>query len=212
MRTDGTWGDYYGGLSSRIRQNLPRVRKKAERTIGEMRVEILRPGPGNMEDVLQTLARIEGSGWKGRQGSSLAARADLFQFVRRYAGMAASRERLRVAILTFGERVAAVELAVEAHGRVWQLEDRLRRVTGRVYPGLLLTQASIHRAFEERTVAYEFLGSAESWEERWKPDHHTVCLLALYPMTARAMYTAGRDFAQVAARLVSRRLRLPASR
>ena len=211
VRTDGSWDDYYGGLSRKIRQNLPRVRTRAERAIGGMRVEVLHPAPREVEDILQPLARIEGSGWKGRQHSSLAARPDLFQFFRRYAGLAASRGRLRVATLTFGGRVAAVELAVEAHDRVWQLKIGYEESLAEYYPGLLLTQASIQRAFEDRCVAYEFLGSAEPWEERWKPHHHAYCLLALYPLTARAMYGAWRDFAAGAARRVGRTLRRPAS-
>ena len=77
VATAGSWDQYYQGLSSRITSNLPRIRRKAERTLGRMEVAESVPTTSEVDGLLETLVAVEGSGWKGRRGSSLSHRADL---------------------------------------------------------------------------------------------------------------------------------------
>jgi CelD/BcsL family acetyltransferase involved in cellulose biosynthesis len=153
------------------------------------------PQPSQVDDVLETLITVEDSGWKGRQGSSLARRPDLREFFRRYCRRAASRGRLRVATLSFGASVAAVELSIDAFDRLWQLKIGYHEAVAQYYPGLQLTAASIRAAFERGLEAYEFLGSAEAWEERWRPQPRFYQALLVYPFNAAGVVTACKDFA-----------------
>jgi CelD/BcsL family acetyltransferase involved in cellulose biosynthesis len=195
VATQGSWEAYYGGLSSRITSNLPRLRRKAEREIGRMDVVEHRPRPAEAQELLDTLISIEDSGWKGRRGSSLARRTDLQQFFRTYCQRAAERGRLRVATLSFGSNVAAVELSVEAYNRWWQLKIGYQDTIAQYYPGLHLTEASIRAAFARGCEAYEFLGGAETWEERWRPQVRPYQSLQVYPLTTGSVVSACRDFA-----------------
>jgi CelD/BcsL family acetyltransferase involved in cellulose biosynthesis len=193
--TRGSWEAYHDSLSTRITVNLPRLRRKAERSLGPLEVVERQPQSAEVDDILGTLITIEDSGWKGRQGSSLAQRSDLRDFFRRYCRRAASQGRLRVVTLSFGTTLAAVELSIEAFDRLWQLKIGYHEGAAQYYPGLQLTAASIRAAFERGVEAYEFLGSAEAWEERWRPETRRYQALVVYPFNAAGVVTACRDFA-----------------
>jgi CelD/BcsL family acetyltransferase involved in cellulose biosynthesis len=193
--TTGAWNDYYGRLSSRITSNLPRLRRRVARDVGPVSVVERYPAAAEVDAVLNAFAAVERSGWKGRKGSSLAQRPDLSGFFRRYCRRAAERGRLRVMTLSFGANTAAMELSIEAYKRIWQLKIGFSDAFARYYPGLQLTEASIHAAFARQLDAYEFLGVAEAWEERWRPDERGCRLVVSYPLNAHGMVYACRDFA-----------------
>lgn len=193
VNTQGAWADYYARLSSRITQNLRRLRRKAEKVLGPMNVVRAEPTPSEVDSCLETVIAVEGSGWKGTEGSALAMRADLQDFFRRYCRRAAAKGRLRISRLSFGTHVAAVELSIEAYRRMWQLKIGYQDSLAAYYPGLHLTEASIRGAFDRGLEAYEFLGSAADWEERWRPEARRFQAVAVYPLTAAGTVGACRD-------------------
>jgi CelD/BcsL family acetyltransferase involved in cellulose biosynthesis len=198
----GTWADYERGLSSQITGNLRRQRARAAK-LGPVTTEVLTPGAADVDELLEVVVAIEGSGWKGRNGSALRCRPELRDFFVRYGRRAARAGRLRIALLRIGDRVAAVELAVEDFERWWQLKigyaDELRPF----YPGLQLTADVVRRAFEHRLQSYEFLGAAAEWEARWHPDVRPFELCVAYPTTV----SGGLALADDACRAAFRRLR-----
>ena len=196
--TTGAWTAYYDGLSSHIRVNLPRLERKAAKAHGSVQFDEAWPRPAEVAAALETVVEVEGSGWKGRGGSSLGARGDLRDFFERYARRAAGAGQLRVATLRFGSSVAAVELSVEAYGRVWQLKIGYRDGLRTFYPGLLLTARSIRSAFERGLASYEFLGSAAEWQHRWAPVERRYDVTAVYPLSARGAAALCRDAASAA--------------
>ena len=200
IATRGDWNSYYRGLSTRITSNLPRVRRKAERSMGALEIDFSVPAPDDVHALLQTFSDIEGSGWKGRRGSALAQRADLRRFFDLYCRRAAERGRLRVATLRFGREIAAMELAVDAYERHWQLKIGYRDDLAAFYPGLHLTLASVQSAFERGLEAYEFLGCAEDWERSFRPETRAYRLVAAYPFSVQGFVGAWRDLVDVARR------------
>jgi CelD/BcsL family acetyltransferase involved in cellulose biosynthesis len=207
-----TWDAYYAGLSSHITGNLRRLRRKAEKVLGRVNIEHLTPTPSDVDGLLEEVVKVEGSGWKGRAGSALSARADLRDFFRRYGHRAAERGRLRVTRLSFGSELAAVELSVEAYRRMWQLKIGYNDALSAYYPGLQLTEASIRSAFERGLESYEFLGSAATWEERWSPDVRQYRMLAVYPLNAKGVVTGCRDLAGMMWRRAQTIARKPSAR
>jgi CelD/BcsL family acetyltransferase involved in cellulose biosynthesis len=178
----GSWADYERGLSSRITGNLPRLRKRAEK-LGPVSLDVHSPSTADVGELFATVVAIEGSGWKGERGSALRCREGLRAFFDAYVRRAAARGELRVAMLRFGDQVAPVELALEAHDRWWQLKIGYESGLGEYYPGLLLTYAMVQHAFERGLAAYEFLGSAAEWEERWLPERRAFEMCVVYPAT-----------------------------
>ncbi len=180
----GPWADYERGLSSRITGNLPRLRKRAAK-LGPVTVDVQSPSEAEVGALFATVVAVEGSGWKGERGSALRCRQGLGAFFETYVRRAARRGELRIAFLRFGDRVAAVELALEAYGRWWQLKIGYESSLSSYYPGLLLTYEMVRRTFEHGLAAYEFLGSAADWEERWQPDRRQFEMCVVYPATIR---------------------------
>ncbi len=205
VTTTGRWETYYEGLSSHVTVNLPRIRRKAERAHGATSVARFDPLPGEVDALLDTVMAVEGSGWKARRGSAIHVRADLRDFFRGYCHRAAARRRLHVTTLSFGSQIAAVELAVVAYGRHWQLKIGYHEALRQYYPGLHLTEMSIRSAFERGLTSYEFLGSAEQWESRWKPDQRNYRAVAVYPTSVEGLTAACRDLGRTAWRRVRSR-------
>jgi CelD/BcsL family acetyltransferase involved in cellulose biosynthesis len=198
--TKGSWTEYYGRLSSRVTSNLPRVQRKGEQRLGPMEIARFSPDPEETHALLDTFVAVEDSGWKGRQGSSLKRQPDLHEFFRRYCRRAAARRRLRMTTLSFGGRVAAVELALEACGRHWQLKIGYLDEFAAYYPGLQLIKGSIRAAFDAGLEAYEFLGSAASWEQPWQPEVREYRTIACYPLSVVGMKIACGDVASAVRR------------
>ena len=191
----GTWEDYWAGLSRHLTQNLPRLEGKARRASGRVTARVLHPAPQEVDGIFEVLVRIEASGWKGRKGSALLQRPAMCGFFREYSRLAAAKGRLRVTVVEFGPDVAAIEFAVMAYGRVWQLKIAFEDRYASFYPGLHLTRASVRDAFETGCRSYEFLGSAEAWEERWRPAAREYAVVVIYPCSVRGLAGAARDFA-----------------
>lgn len=205
----GTWHDYLERLSARTRRAFERQGAALHREVGAVTTATTWPKPLDVADVLAQLARLEGSGWKGRHGSTLSQRPDLRRFFERYCHAAAARRTLRVTTLTVGGNVAAMELAVQAYGRVWGLKIAHAEPLSRYAPALQVVHASIAQAFAQQLQAYEFLGAAEAWQERWKPECRPLALALLYPLTVSGLVTAGLDANQKLSRYFRRPPSMP---
>jgi CelD/BcsL family acetyltransferase involved in cellulose biosynthesis len=205
VRTDRSWSSLSTAWSSATRRRLEAARDRARQIDGDVRLEILNPSASDVDEAFSLLVNVEAAGWKGRMGSALAVRPDLSRFFRTYARRAAERRQLRVGVLWIGAVPAAVELAVAAHGRLWGLKIAYDEQYSRCSPALQVVHASIKSASEQGLAAYEFLGSAEPWQKRWKPEARNYRLAALYPLSRRAAVTALYDLAA----FVSRRIQKP---
>lgn len=188
-----SWETFLGGLSSRTRCGLDRHRQQMAAAHGTVRLASETPAAGDVATVLEGLANLEASGWKGRNGSSLADRADLRRFFMTYGQLAAARRQLLVTTLTVGTTLAAMELAIVAHGRVWGLKVAYAESLAKYAPALQVIHASIRAVFEQGLAGYEFLGSAEGWQDRWHPDRRDHVVSALYPVTVPGLLHAALD-------------------
>lgn len=183
MVTRGSWETYTQGLSSRWMQNLNRWRKRAAEQFGTVTTEMLAPEVDEVDTLLDTAMRVEASGWKGRSGSAMLRKERIGRFFRLYARLAAARGELRVSILRFGPHVAAVELALEAHRRWWGLKLGYQETLAKYSPGFMLIHDILFHAFSRGLDAFEFLGSAEPWQERWHPVPRHYASILVYPMS-----------------------------
>jgi len=188
--TNQPWESYCASLSSRTKRKLDAARARAERHGGAVRIVRLAPGPDEVDQALAMLVGVEATGWKSRQGSALASRADLFRFFQLYARRAASKGSLRVSVLWIGDKAAAVELGVVTHGRMWGLKLAYDEQFAACAPAIQLVHSSIKEATALGLSAYEFLGSAESWQERWRPERRGYELTVIYPLSPPALITA----------------------
>jgi CelD/BcsL family acetyltransferase involved in cellulose biosynthesis len=190
-------------MAGRARRKLKAQWMKARQMFNEVRVLRVRPTPSEVDGVVSSFVAIEGSGWKAQNQSSLSHQAELREFFTRYFTCAAKRGRLTVSTLLFDDAAAAMECAVVAYRRSWQLKIAYDERVAKLGPGVLLTDASIRAACAEGLEAYEFLGSAERWQDRWGPDTRHYRTAVVYPLRARSMLTAAQDMAVFLSRRLS---------
>ena len=207
VATNLPWDAYCAKLSAPMRRKLAKARINAQRECGPVRFTRTQPKPVGVDEALSQLVAVEASGWKARQGSALSTRPDLLRFFTIYSERAAARNRLRLSVLTFDNTNVAVELGLEAYGRSWQLKVTYDEHFAEFVPGLQLIHASIGASAAARLDAFEFLGSAESWQERWRPQRHDYEFAAIYPLRPAAMITALHDATTHFSRRIQRAIR-----
>ena len=93
-------------------------------------------------------------------------------------------------------------MAVEVYDRLWLLKIGFDESLARCSPGFLLIAESLAHAHARGLRSYEFLGAAESWEERWRPAARPCGVVLFYPWGVRGGVSASLDVAGA----VSRRL------
>jgi CelD/BcsL family acetyltransferase involved in cellulose biosynthesis len=200
---EGDNGARAANPTGKLRADLRRARARASEH-GEVSFEVVAPRVDEVEASLIAFMSIEGSGWKQRVGSALAANPRLEAFFRTYCRLAAEAGLLRFFFLRFGSRLAAVQMAVEVYDRLWLLKIGFDESLARCSPGFLLIAESLAYAHGRGLRSYEFLGAAESWEERWRPAARPCDAVLFYPWGVRGGVSASLDVAGAAWRRLLR--------
>ena len=198
---EGESGVRAANPTGKLRSDLRRARARASEH-GELSVEVVAPRGDEVETPLAAFMTVEGSGWKQRAGSALAANPRMQAFFRTYCRLAADAGLLRFFFLRFGSRLVAVQMAVEVYDRLWLLKIGFDESLARCSPGFLLIAESLVYAHTRGLRSYEFLGAAENWEERWRPAVRPCGVVLFYPWGVRGGVSASLDVAGA----VSRRL------
>jgi CelD/BcsL family acetyltransferase involved in cellulose biosynthesis len=198
---ESSWDEYLGTLSAHRRYDLRRAWRRAEEG-GKVSVRVLTPRPDEVEGLMREFVRIEGSGWKARNGSSLQQRPQLRAFFEQYGKLAAAEGRLRLSFLDVGDTPIAAQFSVEYADRLWVLKIGYDESWSRCSPGWLLIAETMRMAFEQRLRSYEFLGSDEPWLHGWRTTSREFRTVACYPASVDGVYGLAADsLARLRARL-----------
>ena len=177
IELDSSWAEPESLLSSRRRSDLRRARRRAE-AIGALTYDFHRPGPDQVDSLLDEAMTVEEHGWKGRAGTALLHADRERAFYRRYCELTARKGTLRIAFLRIEGRAAAMQLAVETANRLWLLKTGYDEEFGHCSPGVLLNARSIAHAVGLGLAGYEFLGSPEAWTRTWT-ERERECVVAV---------------------------------
>lgn len=186
------WPDFEKQLSAKRRSTLRRAWRHAE-TMGKVTFEIVTPDEHTLEHYLAEFIQVEGASWKAHTKTSIESNPQLKTFLTLYAQSATKNKMLRIAFLRNGEKAIAALLGVEYANRFWVLKIGFREEAAHCSPGIILIHETIRCAFEKKLVAYEFLGTDESWIRMWTEDIHSYLTLRLYPRSAKALLNLGID-------------------
>ena len=160
-----SWDAYESALSKKFRSNLHRCRRRLEQ-VGDLTLAIY-DGKEGLRELLEEGLRIEGSGWKDAQGTSIGARPAARRFYTEVARWAAERGWLRLCFLRLGGRAIAFDYCLVYDRTVYVLKGGYDPAYRRHGPGIVLTHMSLAQAFSEGLGAYEFLGVSEPYKLRW---------------------------------------------
>jgi CelD/BcsL family acetyltransferase involved in cellulose biosynthesis len=186
----------------RLLGDLRRRRRRLEER-GEVTFTVARQ-PSALIDLLA----LEQRGWKGTQGTAIAADGRLRSFYTQVAAWAASRGTLRIAALRLDGRPLAAMLALEDDGALHLLKAGYDPAFARCSPGQLLLQETLQRAFAARLERVELHGADEPYKRAWTSAvRERVALEAFAPTAAgrlaRAAMFGGRPLARRARELRS---------
>lgn len=163
--TTGSVEDYRAGLSSKVRSEVGRLRRKAER---EHAVEVAALAePHDLESQWHAVLGLEAAGWKGRNGTAVLQRPDIEAFFAELTRELHAAGALRLSELTLDGGLAAVAMSIVHRERVFTLKVAYDERHRKLGPGFVLLMAIIERCFELGLSAYEFSGPEEEYERRF---------------------------------------------
>jgi CelD/BcsL family acetyltransferase involved in cellulose biosynthesis len=156
---------YLNTLSSKYRAYLRNKERRAEK-LGGAELETINAEDG-LESALADGVRIEGSGWKGKEGTAIGSEAGTLQFYSLLARRAARRGWLRMHFLRIGERRVAFDYTLRYANRAYMLKAGYDSEYASISPSSLLVRAVLERAFSDKVEEFDFLGGLDGWKTCW---------------------------------------------
>lgn len=136
-------------------------------------------------DELDAGFRVEGSGWKEREGTAIASQAETLGFYGEVAHWAVERGTLRLFFVRLDSRPIAFVFALEEEKRLYYVKGGFDPEFRRFGPGIIVTHAMIEYANEKGLQRFEFLGGEDPWKLEWTDDVREVRLFQAFAPTAR---------------------------
>ena len=161
----GTWETYWASLSAKFRSNV-RNRLSRLTQIGEPVLEVLSDTPA-IAAGCDDAWRLEASGWKDREGTSIGSDPNVQKFYTLLAERAADRGWLRLLFLTVGGKRIAVSYSAVYDGRLFLLKTGHDREFHACSPFKLLTYFAAQEAYARGLREIDFLGDTEPWKQEW---------------------------------------------
>ncbi len=204
IQLDETWLEPEQNFNTGRKAELRRRRKKAQ-SRGDIAVEIISPDPQNVDALLEEVIAVEGSGWKGETGTSIASNKNALAFFQIYARLASEAGIFRLCFYRIDGKAAAVTIGVECDGAFWQYKVGYDEAYKNCSPGTLLLVETVRHAANAGLSRYEFLGHA-SWMKEWTTDEHPLVRFNYYPFNPAGAAALASDGLNAAGRKVKSRL------
>ncbi|HTM53589.1 MAG TPA: GNAT family N-acetyltransferase [Pirellulales bacterium] len=181
-----SWCEPDQHLESGCRGELHLARRKADE-LGGVAIEIHGPDLDELPELLDLAFEVEARSGNGETGAALLHDADRAAFYRRYAEAACVEGTLRICFLRIGDRVAAMQIALEDQRAFWLLKLGHDPRFASCSPGMLLMRETIRYAAEAGLERYEFLGRGRDWTRPWTDTEHETLSLCVYPFGLRGV-------------------------
>lgn len=160
-----SWESLLASVSYNLRSQVRRRERALER-MGDLRFRTVIDG-AEMPAALDDLFRVEGSGWKAREGTAILNNPAAEALYRSFAARASVRGWLRLYLLELDGDPIAADFGC-AFGRTGLLiKTGFDERHGRLSPGLVLRAMVLRASIEEGLEAYDFLAGAQSYKLRW---------------------------------------------
>jgi len=184
LELTGTWETYWASLPAKFRSNL-RNRLSRLTPLGEPALEILVDG-ADITRACGDAWRLEASGWKDKEGTSITSDVAVQKFYTLLAERAADRGWLRLMFLTAGGRRIAVSYSAVYDGRMFLLKTGHDREFHTCSPFKLLTYFAAQDGYAHGLREIDFLGDTEAWKQEWTPAARAHDWLFVFSNSRRA--------------------------
>jgi len=180
----GTWDSYWASLPAKFRSNV-RNRLTRLTQIGEPRLEILTERSA-ITAALNDAWRLEASGWKEQEGTSIRSDPAVQTFYTLLAERAIDRGWLRLLFLTVGGQRIAVSYSAVHDDRLFLLKTGHDREYHTCSPFKLLTYFAAQDGYARGLREIDFLGDREPWKQEWTPAARAHDWLFVFSHSRRA--------------------------
>ena len=187
-----SWDEYQKTISASKRSALRRALRHVTEH-GTVTMEVIAPHPDDMQYSLDEIYNAEHASWKGRTRTSIRSNPHMEKFFNSYAKKMVTAGALRLSLLRINGSTVAGQIGIEFANKFWVLKVGYDERFSHCSPGILLMHHTIQHAFENRLLAFEFLGRDEQWIRMWTEKVHHYTSYWHYPINPASLLWLVKD-------------------
>jgi CelD/BcsL family acetyltransferase involved in cellulose biosynthesis len=181
-------------LDGKFRQNLRR-RKRRLAEKGEVKYALVDGKDAKALDAaLADFFEIEAGGWKGKDGTAIAQRPELFGFYTQIARDAARRGALALGNLTLAGKAVAAHLSIVHAKRHYLIKIGYDETLHEHSPGQQMVSEAIRDSCSRGLAEFDFLGPCMEWKLDWESQLRTHLWLTIFRPTRAGRLVHGARF------------------
>ncbi|HJU22252.1 MAG TPA: GNAT family N-acetyltransferase [Casimicrobiaceae bacterium] len=174
VAVDSSFDDYWAKRGKNLRTNVRRqlARLDAEKTVH--RLDVVRRAD-EVASAIADYGTLESAGWKAQGGTAVHGENAQGRFYRELFEDFCREGSGRIYRYCIGERIAAMDLCVEANGTLVILKTAYDEFFKAVSPASLMRFEYFRPLFDRREVRrIEFYGRLMEWHTRWTDEKRTL--------------------------------------
>lgn len=176
----GSFDDYWAQRPRKLIQNMRRYQRRLQQEAGEVRFRAITT-VDEMPAALARYAKLEGQGWKGRQGTAVVIDDAQGKFYAELLQVFAARGQAVVHELWLGDALLASRMLVIGGQMAVMLKTAFSEAHERVAPGRILLQRSLEDLFERLPGGVvEFCTNADQDLLAWSTAQRWVNHVSVY--------------------------------
>ena len=176
----GNFGEFWKQTGRYFVDDLRRQTRRLEEQAIRMEFEIERD-PIRVAECIRDYARLEGTGWKGREGTAVTAENRQGLFYREIMENFCSRGEGVIYRLLFNGEAVASDLCLERNGMIVVLKIAYDERFQGISPGKFVHREILKCLFEEgKTRALEWYGRIHEWQRRLGSSARTMFHVNFY--------------------------------
>jgi CelD/BcsL family acetyltransferase involved in cellulose biosynthesis len=183
----GGFDAYWSRRGKNLRANLKKQRARLNKEGVATRLEICR-APHQVAAAVADYGRLESAGWKGREGTAVAAGNPQGRFYRAMLENFCARGAGSIYRYWFDGRLVATDLCIEDREQIVVLKTAYdETVDSSLSPALLMREEQCRQLFDDARLArIEFYGRVMEWHTRWTDEVRTLYHVNCYRWPALA--------------------------
>jgi CelD/BcsL family acetyltransferase involved in cellulose biosynthesis len=162
----GDFEAYWAARGKNLRQNMAKQRRKLEADGTPVHLDVL-TAPEEVAAGLRDYAALETAGWKAEGGTAIRLGTPQGDFYDAVLQAFARRGAARVYCCRLGDRVVAVDLAIESAAQQVVLKTTYDEAARALSPAFLMRQVALAAEWARLPPRVEFFGRRMEWHERW---------------------------------------------
>ena len=176
-----TWEEVEGSFQSKLRNNLKKGRRRAEKE-GKLTFEEVR-GRESVERLLEDAFAVEASGWKAKEGTAIAQSQEKLDWYRDISKWAAERGLLRIYLLRLDGQLIAFDLALQSGRTIFALKTGYdENIATRFSAGNVMRSEVLKLLWASPEISqYDFLGPTYPWKVEWTQVSGELIDVFVYP-------------------------------